>query len=62
MLHLVEDRMDDISMVVMCYASDIIEYDRRTLGLSNELINHSHEIRYQQYREKAFMKIKLELT
>jgi len=27
--------MLDISMVVICYASDTIEYDRRASGLSN---------------------------
>ena len=28
----------DISMVVICYASDIIEHDRRTSELSNALL------------------------
>ena len=37
----------DISMVVMCYASDVIEYDIRRAE-SNAT---PHEIRPHQYRE-----------
>jgi len=41
--------MSDISMVVICYASDIIDYGRRTPELSNAVLHTPHETRQRQY-------------
>ena len=52
-MFLEEGRYQYVSILVICYASDTIEYDRRrTPGLSNETLNMKHKIRCQpQYRE-----------
>ena len=41
-------------MMVMCYASDITEYDRRTSELSNTLLNMKQDTNsIEQYTSKT---------
>jgi len=43
-----------ISMMVMCYASDITEYDRRTSELSSTLLNMKQDANsIEQYTSKT---------